>query len=56
MQMMQISMLQHNQYMEEEHQRHGKEREDCLAMQQMLASAVGGALAALNRYTDNQEE
>jgi hypothetical protein len=54
--MMQMSMLQHNQYMEEEHQPHGKECKNCLAMQQMLASAVGRAMAALNRYTNNQEE
>jgi hypothetical protein len=33
MQMMLMSMLQHNQYMEEEHQCCGKECEDCLAMQ-----------------------
>jgi hypothetical protein len=53
MQMMQMSMLQHNQYMEEEHQRR---RKDCLVMQQRLANAVGRAMAALNSYIDNQEE
>jgi hypothetical protein len=57
MQMMQMSMLQHNQYMEEERQRRGEEREDRLAMQQMLADAVGGAMVALNSYIQgNQQE
>jgi hypothetical protein len=56
MQMMQMSMLQHNQYMEEEHQRQREECEDHLAMQHMLADAVGGAMAALNSYIGNQQE
>jgi hypothetical protein len=54
--MMQMSMLQHHQYMEQGHQHHGEECKDQLAMQQMLANAVGLAFAALNRYTNNQEE
>jgi hypothetical protein len=29
---------------------------DRLAMQEMLATAVGGAVAAMNRYTNNEEE
>jgi hypothetical protein len=41
--------------MEEEHQCWGEEREDCLAMQQMLANAVGGDFAAIHRYTNNEE-
>jgi hypothetical protein len=53
---MQISMLQHDQYMDAEHQRRGKECKDCIALQQMLANAAGGASAALNGYTNNQEE
>jgi hypothetical protein len=56
MQMMQMSMLQHNQYLEEEHQHWGEEGEDRLAMQQMLGNAVGGAFAALNRFRNNEEE
>jgi hypothetical protein len=55
MQMMQMSMLQHNQYIEE-HQHHAEEREDHLAMQQMLADVVGGAFAALKSFTNNQDE
>jgi hypothetical protein len=54
--MMQMSMLQHNQYMEEEHKRRDEEREDRLAMQQMLATTVAGAFAALEKYTNSQEE
>ena len=57
MQMMQMSMLQHNQFMEEERKRRGEEREDRLAeredrlaMQQMLATAVGGAVAYMKKF------
>jgi hypothetical protein len=56
MQMMQMSMLQHNQQMEEDRQRRGEEREARLAMQQMLATAVGGAFAAFNKYTNNKDK
>jgi hypothetical protein len=56
MQMMQMSMLQHNQYMEEGCQRRREDCEDCLAMQHVLADAVGGAMAALNSYISHQQE
>jgi hypothetical protein len=41
--------------MEEERQHRGEEREDRLAMQQMLADVVGGAFAALKSFTGNQD-
>jgi hypothetical protein len=44
---MQMSTLQHNQYIEEERKHCTEEHKDCLAMQQMLATAVGGGFAAL---------
>ena len=56
MQMMQMSMLQHNQHMEEERLRRVDERESRLAMQQMFATAVGGAFAAINKYTKGKEK
>ncbi len=56
LQMMQMSMLQHNQYIEEERKRRNKERKDRLAMQQMLVTTVAGAFAALEKYTNSQEE
>jgi hypothetical protein len=56
MQMMQVSMLQHDQYMEEERTPRGEEPEDRLAMQQMLATAVGGAVAAKKKFTNDEED
>jgi hypothetical protein len=49
--MMEMSMVQHNQYMEVERQRRGEEREDRKAMQDMLAKVVTGAFESFNRYT-----
>jgi hypothetical protein len=56
MQMMQMSMLQHDQHMKEERHCHVEECKACLAMQQMLATAVGGAFAALNKCTNNKDK
>jgi hypothetical protein len=56
MQMMQMSMLQHNQHMDEERHRRVEEREARLAMQQMFATIVGGAFAAINKYTKNKDD
>jgi hypothetical protein len=55
-QIMQMSMLQHNQYMEEERKCQGEECKDQLALQQMLVTSVGRAVAAMNKYTNNEEE
>lgn len=54
--MMEMSMVQHNQYMEVERQRRGEEREDRKAMQDMLAKVVSGAVESFNRYTKNNKD
>jgi hypothetical protein len=56
MQMMQMSMLQHNQHMDEERHRRAEERESRLAMQRMFSTAVDGAFAFLNKYTNNKDK
>ena len=55
-QMMQQSMLHHNQYMEEERLRRNEEREARLMMQKFLTDTVSGAFAALNKFMGNVED
>jgi hypothetical protein len=53
--MMEMSMVQHNQYMEEERQRRGEEREDRKAMHDMLAKVVSGAFESFSRFTNKDK-
>jgi hypothetical protein len=54
--MMEMSMVQHNQYMEVERQRRGEEREDRKAMHDMLAKVVSGAFESFNKYTSKNKD
>jgi hypothetical protein len=53
--MMEMSMVQHNQYMEEERQRRGEEREDRKAMHDMLVKVVSGAFESFSRFTNKDK-
>ena len=56
MQTTQVSVPRHNQRAEEERHCRAKERESCLATQQMFASAAGGAFQAPDKRANKKNE